>query len=429
MTTTFDYTHIPGWFNFESVYERMVREAPNPAVFVEVGAWLGKSTAFLASTIRASGKRIRLMVVDTWYGSDLEQTQKKLIQQLGGDAFPTFRANMERAGVWQTVEPLQRPSVDAASTLANESVDFVFLDAGHDYWSVAADILAWWPKIKPGGWLGGHDYGDWVGVTRAVDDLLGPIETIPEASSWMTRKEINRPPRSMALPPKVGVITPHFSAEPQHFRHCVLSVRRQTIPCIHYVVCDGDEPVWPDNPRDTCVARIPGPHRDGGNAACAVGGMLAAADGCDAVAFLDADAWYEPDHIQSLFEIHRQTGAVICTSGRKLFTREGQLLGSSPDIDGERCVDRSGLFLLRVVFGLISHLATVHAGQRPPRVQSIWDQFKESAAIRVHTGRDTLACRTRAMAQDTTFERSAQAHDNDEIQSSVQQGSMKPENS
>lgn len=65
-------------------------------------------------------------------------------------------------------------SVDAAPLFADGSVDVVFLDGRHDYDGVMADIEAWWPKIKPRGWLGGHDYGhpraDFeIGVAGAVD--------------------------------------------------------------------------------------------------------------------------------------------------------------------------------------------------------------------------------------------------------------------
>jgi predicted O-methyltransferase YrrM len=61
---------------------------------------------------------------------------------------------------------IARPSVEAAENFDDNSMDFVFLDADHSYESVKADITAWWPKIKPGGWLCGHDYGGWLVVKR-----------------------------------------------------------------------------------------------------------------------------------------------------------------------------------------------------------------------------------------------------------------------
>jgi len=146
-----DHPEIPGWFNFQRVYDRMVAHAPAGAAFVEVGAWLGKSTAYLATRIRESGKNIALHVVDTWRGSPGESAHRSELERHGGDLFPAFRENMLRAGVLDLIRPIQKTSVEAARDFADSSLDFVFLDAAHDSISVSADIRAWWPKVKADG--------------------------------------------------------------------------------------------------------------------------------------------------------------------------------------------------------------------------------------------------------------------------------------
>lgn len=52
-------------------------------------------------------------------------------------------------------------------------LSFAYLDAGHTFPEVAQDISVWWPKIKNGGILCGHDY-DYkeIGVKTAVDEFL-----------------------------------------------------------------------------------------------------------------------------------------------------------------------------------------------------------------------------------------------------------------
>jgi cephalosporin hydroxylase len=58
------------------------------------------------------------------------------------------------------------------------NLDFVYIDAAHDYRSVWADLEAWYPRIKVGGMLAGHDYKNsfvrknLVEVKRAVDDFF-----------------------------------------------------------------------------------------------------------------------------------------------------------------------------------------------------------------------------------------------------------------
>ncbi len=51
-------------------------------------------------------------------------------------------------------------SLDAVSEFADESLDFVYVDANHSYQGALEDMLAWFPKIRPGGLFAGHDYLD-----------------------------------------------------------------------------------------------------------------------------------------------------------------------------------------------------------------------------------------------------------------------------
>ena len=58
-------------------------------------------------------------------------------------------------------------SPEAATKFADRTLDFVWLDAGHFYEEVQADLRAWVPKLKDGGVIGGDD---WLfpNVARAV---------------------------------------------------------------------------------------------------------------------------------------------------------------------------------------------------------------------------------------------------------------------
>jgi len=80
-------------------------------------------------------------------------------------------------------------SADAALLVRDRSLDFVFLDANHSYEYVRDDIRRWRPKLKAGGLLAGHDYGNphnprW-GVTRAVDEAFpGGVKTGDDFTWW-----------------------------------------------------------------------------------------------------------------------------------------------------------------------------------------------------------------------------------------------------
>ena len=61
----------------------------------------------------------------------------------------------------------------AARCFLDGELDFVFIDGEHSYEAARLDIEAWWPKVRSGGLLMGHDYDRqrFPGVCRAVDEL------------------------------------------------------------------------------------------------------------------------------------------------------------------------------------------------------------------------------------------------------------------
>lgn len=172
------YFNIDGWFGFEVIYRDAVRDLDG--IFVEVGAWKGRSTAFIAVEALNSGKAIDLHVVDTFAGSDEEEHRSDPdIHNLRA----VFDRNMIAVRDFLTVH--QMTSVQAAGLFEDGSVSFVLIDAAHDYDSVRADIQAWLPKIKPGGVLAGDDiyWGSDRPVQRAVSSLLTGWE--PRGSGWV----------------------------------------------------------------------------------------------------------------------------------------------------------------------------------------------------------------------------------------------------
>lgn len=76
------------------------------------------------------------------------------------------------------VEQLNVKSTDAAGRFDDASLDFVYVDGDHTYQGVKDDLVAWLPKIRPGGFIGGDDYdwGEQKDVQRAVREILGEVE-------------------------------------------------------------------------------------------------------------------------------------------------------------------------------------------------------------------------------------------------------------
>ena len=170
---------LQGWRSVHPFLDEAV-QAFRPGVVVEIGAWKGASTLHLARTLAAHGVDGTVIAVDTWLGAVDHWADPTLFAELATEhgypsLYRTFLANVLREGLADRVLPLPLDSVNAAELmrLRGVSADVIHLDAGHEEASVAADLRAWWPVLRPGGLLIADDYdslgGRFPGVTRAVD--------------------------------------------------------------------------------------------------------------------------------------------------------------------------------------------------------------------------------------------------------------------
>lgn len=187
------YNNIDGWFDFQPVYTSMVEKFGDNSLFVEIGAWLGKSTAYMAVEIANSKKNIKFDVIDTWEGStgsaDTEW-YNEIISGLDMSPYQTFLENTRP--VKKYIRPIMGYSYDIVSDYADNSIDFLFIDGAHDYDSVKKDIHDWYPKIKFNGMIGGHDYGNntFPGLIKAVNEFFGQENvTHIQPSAWLVDKE------------------------------------------------------------------------------------------------------------------------------------------------------------------------------------------------------------------------------------------------
>jgi predicted O-methyltransferase YrrM len=158
------------WFSYPSLYAKMVEYFPSGSHFVEVGTWKGMSACFMAVEIINSNKDIKFDCVDNW--EYVENLQYDLPKELYKDLYETFLNNIKP--VKHIINPVRSLSWEGAANYANNSLDFVFIDAAHDYESSKKDIEAWFPKMKTNGIIAGHDYHN-NGVCKAkqaVDDFF-----------------------------------------------------------------------------------------------------------------------------------------------------------------------------------------------------------------------------------------------------------------
>lgn len=173
----FTWENVPGLTSDGSpalVHERIIASLPEKPVCVEVGVAQGRGLACMATLAEFKGGHA--VGIDHFAGTPGEAIDYP------PDMERICRENIRRCGL--------REDIVAKSSLATAAdggwADYIFLDAAHDYESVCADLAAWWPKIRPGGWLAGHDYLYAEGVRRAVDETFPTAEKLGEC--WLIQK-------------------------------------------------------------------------------------------------------------------------------------------------------------------------------------------------------------------------------------------------
>ena len=191
-----NWQKIQGWFDFRGLYSHFGWQLKDGDTFVEVGSWLGASAVYLAQEFVNRQKNIHLFCVDTWQGSnELEHKQK--IAQLGGNEnlYKKFLDNINESGLKNKIKSIRKSSIEASNDFEDNSLSVVFIDASHVYHDVINDLKSWYPKVKKGGIIAGHDYypshpiSD-IGVVPAVQKFFKDknLETCPAGRTWLHRK-------------------------------------------------------------------------------------------------------------------------------------------------------------------------------------------------------------------------------------------------
>lgn len=163
------------WFDSSNrtKLESLIKEH-HPRLIVELGSWLGASAICMAAAMPEDGK---LIAIDDWT-ADSDQSIQKDVE--GGELkrrLPTlyqqFLSNVINKKLAHKIVPMRMKVLEAAQAL-NVKADMIYVDASHDTESVYKDIIAWYPKLAPGGIMCGDDWpasSVRAGVMRAAHEL------------------------------------------------------------------------------------------------------------------------------------------------------------------------------------------------------------------------------------------------------------------
>ena len=115
----------------------------------EEGVEVGVAEGCHAEVICKNNPRVRLHCIDAWENYPGYYYKR--------DFSDVYSEAMERLKPYNIVIH-KKLSMDAVKDFEDNSLDFVYIDAGHDFKNVAMDICEWSRKVRPGGIVFGHDY-------------------------------------------------------------------------------------------------------------------------------------------------------------------------------------------------------------------------------------------------------------------------------
>ncbi len=159
------YESIEGWFTYKDLYDQMVRKYPG-GVFLEIGCWFGRSGVYLLEKILEEKSGASVIFVDTFKGEEGVPYQKDMFKERGEDfLIGEFINNTNKVpGIARII--IQEDSLLTVEDFPDEVFDFVFIDGFHP--QCYEDMVAYYPKVKKGGTLAGHDINGEI-VRKAVN--------------------------------------------------------------------------------------------------------------------------------------------------------------------------------------------------------------------------------------------------------------------
>ena len=151
----------------------------------KIGAEVGVAYAGHATYLLSTCPSLELLYGIDPYHSYRENFRLEYFEKL-------YAYILDRTRVYGTrYRHIRKWSADGAADVPDNSLDFVFIDANHNYAYVLEDIKLWTPKVKAGGIVGGHDYNEnlYPGTISAVSEQRYKQLFLPGSFVWWTYKE------------------------------------------------------------------------------------------------------------------------------------------------------------------------------------------------------------------------------------------------
>lgn len=128
----------------------------------EIGVFVGQNALNIYENLNIE----TLFLIDSW--NDYHKYDCLIIT-----GKEKYKETLKKFKNKPNVKIISKYSAEAVKDFKDESLDFIYIDACHRHDEIKQDIELWYPKIKKGGILAGHDFSiDFVGAIIAVLEFV-----------------------------------------------------------------------------------------------------------------------------------------------------------------------------------------------------------------------------------------------------------------
>ncbi len=169
---------IHGWWQPESGVKLYNLVKASKLDVLELGAWCGRSTAWIAAALEARADGHFVTSVDTWEGTPGEAIHDALISELvaagyakdNDPLYELFKENLRSLGLFSRVTAMQFNTVDYGLSIQDDpwpgDYDVLLIDADHTYDAVKHDFETFAPRMPVGSHIIFDDVPTWHGPTK-----------------------------------------------------------------------------------------------------------------------------------------------------------------------------------------------------------------------------------------------------------------------
>jgi cephalosporin hydroxylase len=167
-------SNLHGWNSDVPVLKSVIDDV-KPKTIIEVGTWLGRSAVNMTKYARVHNEDVLCLCVDTYLASNESLWSENFVSNINQKfdyIYKQFCINISNENLLNNIVPFPSTSSSAAELLKKESVkaDMVYIDAGHRYREVYADLEDYWDIATKV--IVGDDYNNaWPEVVKAANDF------------------------------------------------------------------------------------------------------------------------------------------------------------------------------------------------------------------------------------------------------------------